>query len=232
MSDPTAYPQQQVTPVCPRHPDRVVRALPALRPPVCPECQRPAAVGVQCVDCVPRAGRRRSARRARCSAARSATAAAGVTYAIIGDLRRRSTCCRRSVPEPRPTGICVRARRSARREPWRFLTAAFAARRASPHILFNMWRCGWWGRSTSSALLGRARFVAVYLRQRRSAARWCYLLLAAGRTLRTLRSATPGRRRRRCLGRGLRPVRGAARAPPAARPVVRGHVRHHRRSTP
>ncbi len=53
MSESPAYPQQQVTPVCPRHPDRVsyVRCQRCGRP-VCPECQRPAAVGVQCVDCV------------------------------------------------------------------------------------------------------------------------------------------------------------------------------------
>jgi len=40
-------------PVCPRHPDRVsyVRCQRCGRP-VCPECQRPAPVGIQCVDCV------------------------------------------------------------------------------------------------------------------------------------------------------------------------------------
>ncbi|ABS01515.1 rhomboid family intramembrane serine protease [Kineococcus radiotolerans] len=40
-------------PVCPRHPDREswVRCQRCERP-TCPECQRPAAVGVQCVDCV------------------------------------------------------------------------------------------------------------------------------------------------------------------------------------
>jgi len=45
--DPTA------APVCPRHPDRVsyVRCQRCGRP-ACPECQRPAAVGIQCVDCV------------------------------------------------------------------------------------------------------------------------------------------------------------------------------------
>lgn len=40
-------------PVCPRHRDREswVRCQRCERP-VCPQCQRPAAVGVQCVDCV------------------------------------------------------------------------------------------------------------------------------------------------------------------------------------
>jgi len=40
-------------PVCPRHPDRIsyVRCQRCGRP-VCPECQRPAPVGIQCIDCV------------------------------------------------------------------------------------------------------------------------------------------------------------------------------------
>src|SRR6187431_1327952 len=47
MTDPAA------PPVCPRHPDRIsyVRCQRCGRP-VCPECQRPAPVGIQCVDCV------------------------------------------------------------------------------------------------------------------------------------------------------------------------------------
>ena len=50
MTEPMA---EQQAPVCPRHPDRVsyVRCQRCGRP-TCPECQRPAAVGVQCVDCV------------------------------------------------------------------------------------------------------------------------------------------------------------------------------------
>src|SRR5664280_1249631 len=50
MSEPVPY---QAEPVCPRHPDRVsyVRCQRCGRP-TCPECQLPAAVGIQCVDCV------------------------------------------------------------------------------------------------------------------------------------------------------------------------------------
>src|SRR5437764_9707465 len=55
-SDPaeeTAPGSTGAAPVCPRHPDVVsyVRCQRCERP-VCPECQRPAPVGVQCVDCV------------------------------------------------------------------------------------------------------------------------------------------------------------------------------------
>lgn len=49
-------PAPQSPPTCPRHPERVayVRCQRCERP-VCPDCQRQAAVGVQCVDCVQQA---------------------------------------------------------------------------------------------------------------------------------------------------------------------------------
>lgn len=49
-------PAQGSAPTCPRHPDRVsyVRCQRCERP-ACPECQRPAAVGVLCVDCLKQA---------------------------------------------------------------------------------------------------------------------------------------------------------------------------------
>jgi len=50
--------QTDAAPVCPRHPGTVsyVRCQRCERP-ACPACQRPAAVGVHCVDCVRAAGR-------------------------------------------------------------------------------------------------------------------------------------------------------------------------------
>src|SRR5664280_3234209 len=40
-------------PVCPRHPDQVAYVTcQRCGRPVCPACQRPAPVGIQCVDCV------------------------------------------------------------------------------------------------------------------------------------------------------------------------------------
>ena len=59
MSEHTAYGpagDPAEVPVCPRHPDRVayVRCQ-RCGQPTCPECQRPAAVGIQCVSCVAQA---------------------------------------------------------------------------------------------------------------------------------------------------------------------------------
>src|SRR3954454_7944916 len=80
MTEPIA---EQQAPVCPRHPDRVsyVRCQRCGRP-ACPECQRPAAVGIQCVDCVRDAAR--TAPGARTVFGGRATAGPPVvTYSII-----------------------------------------------------------------------------------------------------------------------------------------------------
>ena len=73
-------------PVCPRHPDRVsyVRCQRCGRP-TCPECQRQAAVGVHCVDCVAEAAR------AMPSHAHRARRACGTTAARSS--RSRSSGC-------------------------------------------------------------------------------------------------------------------------------------------
>ena len=96
MTEPMA---EQPAPVCPRHPDRVsyVRCQRCGRP-TCPECQRPAAVGVQCVDCVARGPA------AACARPRTAVRAAGHRRPAgrHADDHRRSAwwsgCCSRSSP--------------------------------------------------------------------------------------------------------------------------------------
>ena len=70
-------------PVCPRHPDRIsyVTCQRCGRP-VCPECQRPAPVGIQCVDCVREEAERRGPLLNRLGFV-SAQGTPVVTYALI-----------------------------------------------------------------------------------------------------------------------------------------------------
>jgi len=147
-------------PVCPRHPDRVsyVRCQRCGRP-ACPECQRPAPVGVHCVDCVAEAARTsregRTVFGGRVRAGRPV-----VTLTLIG-LCAVSYLLQLAVPGW--TSQWAFSPLAGAFEPWRFLTAAFLH---SPgqvfHILFNMlalWMIGPYLEGT----LGRARFAVLYL---------------------------------------------------------------------
>jgi membrane associated rhomboid family serine protease len=158
MSEPTAYPQQQTTPVCPRHPDRVsyVRCQRCGRP-VCPECQRPAAVGVQCVDCVK--AQAKTVRTTRTVFGGNVTDAPVVSYAII------AICVvvfALQTARPSVTEQILFDPGAARDQPWRFLTAAFAHATIT-HILFNMLALWMVGAQYLERLLGGARYAAVYL---------------------------------------------------------------------
>jgi membrane associated rhomboid family serine protease len=147
-------------PVCPRHPDRVayVRCQRCERP-VCPECQRPAAVGVQCVDCVREAAKGTGSLRKNFGGAVT-DGRPLVTYVLIG------ACValwliQKSVPTF--TDHLEFAPYAARSRPWTFLTAAFLH---SPtnylHIASNMYAlyiCG----QFLEPLLGRVRFLGLYL---------------------------------------------------------------------
>jgi membrane associated rhomboid family serine protease len=146
--------------VCPRHPDReaYVRCQRCGRP-ACPECQRPAAVGIQCVDCVREAARTTPSART-VFGGRATDGTPVVTYTIIG------ICA--------VVYLAQRANSSVTQnfafapflgwtEPWRFVTAAFLHSPATIfHILLNMfalWSLGQY----LEPMLGRARFAALYL---------------------------------------------------------------------
>src|SRR5450631_2589870 len=158
MSEPAPV---QAEPVCPRHPDRVayVRCQRCGRP-TCPECQRPAAVGIQCVDCVREGQKSMRTPRTQFGARVSQDGRPVVTMTIIGIcvavwlLQRVSD---------QVTAQLAFVPLLGRTEPWRFLTAAFAH---SPgnllHILFNMYAL-WILGQFLEPMLGRARFAALYL---------------------------------------------------------------------
>ncbi|NYG06891.1 membrane associated rhomboid family serine protease [Phycicoccus badiiscoriae] len=172
MSEPTAYPQQQTTPVCPRHPDRVsyVRCQRCSRP-VCPECQRPAAVGVQCVDCVKEQAK--TVRTARTVFGGNVTDTPVVSYAII------AICALVFVLQtarPGVSGDISFVPYLGKSQPWRFITSAFAHATIT-HILFNMLALWMVGAQYLERLLGRARYAAVYLVSAIGGSS-CYLLLS------------------------------------------------------
>nr|WP_253705711.1 rhomboid family intramembrane serine protease [Cellulosimicrobium sp. 72-3] len=162
--------------MCPRHPDRVsyVRCQRCGRP-ACPECQRPAAVGVQCVDCVRDAARQAPTQR---------TALGGkvrggppvVTFTIIG-------LCVVSWLLQLVTGgtwtvmLAFRAD-LGETEPYRFLTSAFLHSTSPVHILFNMYAL-WITGPFLEQMLGRLRFTALYLLSALGGSVG-YLLLAGG----------------------------------------------------
>ena len=158
MTEPSPY---QAEPVCPRHPDRVsyVRCQRCNRP-TCPECQRPAAVGIQCVDCVREGQKSMRMPRTQFGAAVTPSGRPVVTLtivvicAVVWLLQQVSPQVTRDLAFVPVLGST---------EPWRFLTAAFAH---SPgqvlHILFNMyalWQIGQY----LEPMLGRIRFAILYL---------------------------------------------------------------------
>ncbi len=158
---PAAEPSAQI-PVCPRHPDRpaYVRCQRCGRP-ACPDCQRAAAVGFQCVDCVNEANR---------ALPRAKTVYGGapagdrplVTFAIIG-LCALVYVLQWLVPGDRIYQELAYAPAFTDIEPWRMLTAAFLHSQGFLlHIVLNMYTLWIFGQILEP-LLGRVRFLAIYL---------------------------------------------------------------------
>lgn len=162
MSTPDPVPvDPAVEPVCPRHQDRVsyVRCQRCARP-VCPQCQRQAPVGVQCVDCV-----RAQARTVRAGRTRYGglvhDGPPRVTYGLI------AICVLALVLQLASGGALtwrlLFAPSAAAAEPWRFVTSAFLHSTGFlPHLLLNMLALYQVG-PVLEARLGRLRFAATYL---------------------------------------------------------------------
>lgn len=155
-------------PTCPRHPDRVsyVRCQRCERP-TCPECQRPAAVGVLCVDCMREAQRRQRPVKSRLGF----KAAAGppvVTYTLIAlnvviflvapMLLGSNWAYELALwPVSDPAQI---ANPEAGGEWWRWVTSGFV-HFGLIHVGLNMFVLFQFGSMLEPAL-GRARFVVLY----------------------------------------------------------------------
>ncbi len=144
-------------PACPRHPDRVsyVRCQRCNRP-VCPECQRPAPVGVQCVDCVARAQAALPTRRTvfggRVREGRPVVTIAIIALCLVAYVVLRAADARVAL---------VFVPFAGESEPYRFLSAAFL-HGGFLHLAVNMYAL-WIVGSVLEPALGRWRFAALYL---------------------------------------------------------------------
>lgn len=163
---PAAEPFAQV-PVCPRHPDRpsYVRCQRCGRP-ACPECQRAAAVGFQCVDCVNEIKRTTPAVKTVYGGA-VATGKPLVTFGIIA-VSALMYVLQWIVPgewiyQNLAFANVFATTEYGEFEPWRMLTAAFLHSQGFLlHIVLNMYMLWIFGQALEP-LLGRVRFLALYL---------------------------------------------------------------------
>jgi len=163
---PAAEPSAQI-PVCPRHPDRpaYVRCQRCGRP-ACPDCQRAAAVGFQCVDCVNETKRTTPDVKTVYGGAVT-TGKPVVTYFIIG-LCALVFVLQWLVPNDGIYRNLAFATVYASPEfgvfePWRMVTSAFLHSQGFIlHIALNMYMLWIFGQALEP-LLGRIRFLAVYL---------------------------------------------------------------------
>lgn len=149
-------------PVCPRHPDRVSYvSCQRCGRPVCAECQRPAAVGVQCVDCVNQAQKAMPSRQGVFGGA-VATGRPLVTMVIIA-ICVLAYAAEWIIPGDWVANKFAYAPALTEAEPWRMMTSAFLHSQSFLlHIVFNMYAL-WVLGSALEPLLGRARFLALYL---------------------------------------------------------------------
>ena len=160
----SAFPLPEPTtgaPVCPRHRDRVSYvSCQRCGRPTCPECQRSAAVGIQCVDCVHEASKSVPSRR---------TMFGGVTRAgrPVVTITMMAICVAMFaaswvIPNDFIFQTFAYAPFLTESEPWRMITSAFLHSSNFMHIAFNMYALWILGNSLEP-VFGRVRFLAVYL---------------------------------------------------------------------
>ncbi|SEE93706.1 Membrane associated serine protease, rhomboid family [Arthrobacter alpinus] len=148
-------------PVCPRHPDRVSYvSCQRCGRPTCPECQRSAAVGIQCVDCVQQASKSAPGRRTIFGGA--ARAGRPLITIIMMVICVAAYALELALPSDFIFLNFAYAPFLTESEPWRMLTSAFLHSPSFMHIAFNMYALWILGNALEPAF-GRVRFLAVYL---------------------------------------------------------------------
>lgn len=157
-ADPATTPASP--PVCPRHPDRVsyVRCQRCGRP-TCPECQRTAAVGVHCIDCVREAARNTPAQSTvlggKVRQGRPVVTITLIALCVVSFLAQNMSTSW--------TQALIFSPELGQHEPYRFLTAAFLHSTGwVAHLLFNMMAL-WFIGPYLETTLGRWRYLSLYL---------------------------------------------------------------------
>src|ERR1700761_3117452 len=166
---------QEVPPTCYRHPDREtwVSCVRCGRP-ASPDCRREAAVGQQCLECVREAGQ--GTRQARTAFGGRPVATAVVTWTLVGlnvllfliELGLPSLASDWGMLGYASTNFDGQLQGVAAGQWYRLITSAFLPPATGLgglgflDILFNMWALVAVGPSLEQ-LLGRVRFIAVYL---------------------------------------------------------------------
>lgn len=148
-------------PICPRHPDRVSYvSCQRCGRPTCPDCQRSAAVGVQCVDCVREATKSVPSRRTLFGGvARAGRPVVTITMIAICVV---AFALDWAIPKDFIFQNFAYAPFLTESQPWRMVTSAFLHSTNIMHIAFNMYALWILGNALESAF-GRVRFLAVYL---------------------------------------------------------------------
>lgn len=149
-------------PVCPRHPDRVSYvSCQRCGRPTCAECQRSAAVGIQCVDCVNQAHKALPSRQGVFGGAVSQ--GRPMVTIIIMAICAVAFAAELAIPGNWVANNFAYAPVLTQSEPWRMMTSAFLHSQSFLlHIVFNMYAL-WILGTALEPLLGRARFLALYL---------------------------------------------------------------------
>ncbi len=159
--------EPQPEPTCTGHPDRIsyVRCQ-RCEKPVCPDCQKTAAVGVQCVDCV-----REEAKSSRVARSlfggRATTGRPLATWSIMAScvvvFLLQLTTGRGLSESLRLEDLLGFVPAKAEAEPWRLVTAGFLHSTSfTPHIFLNMLAFYQIG-PILEYTFGRLRFLLLYL---------------------------------------------------------------------